>query len=260
MDFLTGIWNFAKSAMGWFTGGSALASLVQTALTAWGVSELNKTTTKENTETTASTTNQVDPGVRLQVNPDTEHKIPVVYGQAVLGGIITDAQLSNGNKTMHYVFTICEKTGTKMSDNQASVFTFRDVYWDDQRVVFQADGITADYSVDRDGNVDYSIQDIVKIYCYAGNSTSQVGVEDYATPAATPAYLIVPGWTTNHTMTDLIFAVARVDYNKDKGVTGVPTMTFKVENSMTLPGDCIYDYMTNTTYGAGIAAEEIYSQ
>jgi hypothetical protein len=26
---------------------------------------------------------------------------------------------------------------------------------------------------------------------------------------------------------------------------------------MTLPGDCVFDYMTNTRYGAGIPKEEI---
>jgi hypothetical protein len=36
-------------------------------------------------------------------------------------------------------------------------------------------------------------------------------------------------------------------------------MRFKIQNSMTLPGDCIYDYMTNTRYGAGIDPAEINS-
>jgi hypothetical protein len=29
---------------------------------------------------------------------------------------------------------------------------------------------------------------------------------------------------------------------------------------MTQPGDCLLDYMTNTRYGAGIAAQEIRSE
>jgi hypothetical protein len=35
-------------------------------------------------------------------------------------------------------------------------------------------------------------------------------------------------------------------------------MTFVIENSMKLAGDCLYDLMTNTRYGAGINPEEIY--
>jgi hypothetical protein len=54
-----------------------------------------------------------------------------------------------------------------------------------------------------------------------------------------------------------VFAIVKITYTKDKGVSGVPNMQFSLTNSMSLPGDCIYDYMTNTRYGAGIAASDI---
>jgi hypothetical protein len=60
-------------------------------------------------------------------------------------------------------------------------------------------------------------------------------------------------------MTGLAFAVIRVEYNKEKGVTGVGTIRVDAESSMTFPGDVLYDQMTNTKYGAGIAPGEIYS-
>lgn len=259
MNFITGLVDIAKGAWSWFTGGSTLASIAQTALTAWGVSKLSQSTTKENATTTVSQTNTPDPGVRLQVTPDTEHKIPVVYGSAYLGGIITDANITNNNKTMWYAITICEKTGLRMSDGVQSQFTFEDIFWNDQRIIFKTDGITADHSVDRDGNVDYSIQDQVKVYCYNGSSTDGVLPDNYTGTLPPPANTLMPGWSTTSTMNDLIFALIRVDYNKDKGVTGIPTVTFHVTNSMTMPGDSIYDYMTNTRYGAGIDPTEIYS-
>lgn len=260
MDFLSGIWNAAKGIWGWFTGGSTLASIAQTALTAFGVSQLSKFTNKENATTAASTTTAPDPGVRLQVDPDTEHKIPVVYGEAHLGAIVTDAQLTNDNKTMVYCLTICERTGVKLSDSQQSTVTFQDAYWNDQRIVFKADGITTDYSVDRDGNVDYSIQDRVKIYFYSGGSaSSNQQAPDGFSITATNAWTVMPGWSSSYTMNELVFAIIRVDYNKDKGITGLPTMAFHVKNNMDMPGDCIYDYMTNTRYGAGIDPTEIYS-
>jgi hypothetical protein len=59
-------------------------------------------------------------------------------------------------------------------------------------------------------------------------------------------------------MTNLCFALIRIDYNREKNVTGLGDIKFVIENSMTKPGDCLYDYMTNTRYGAGISAEEIY--
>jgi hypothetical protein len=55
-------------------------------------------------------------------------------------------------------------------------------------------------------------------------------------------------------MSNLVFVIVRVDYNKDKNITGLGDLTFEIKNSMKLPGDCLYDYMTNTRYGAGIDA------
>lgn len=273
MDFISGIVNAAKGLWSWFTGNSAIASLAQTALTAWGVSQLSQSTTKENTETTASTTNQVDIGVRLQVDPDPDHKIPVVYGEAYLGGIVTDAQITNSNKTMWYCITICERTGIKLSDNQASQIQFEDIFWNDQRLVFntgdQSDyGVLVDYSVDRDGNVDYSLQGQVRVYCFSGgknvlNLPQNVMPDNYRQYAGDTgpfqAFELMPGWGASYAMDNLAFALIRVDYNKDKGVTGLGDIKFHIKNTMTLPGDCIYDYMTNEIYGAGIAPEEIYS-
>jgi hypothetical protein len=69
----------------------------------------------------------------------------------------------------------------------------------------------------------------------------------------------MPNWTANHDMTNLVFAIVKITYNKEKNVTGLGDMKFVLENSMSEPGDCLYDYMTNTRYGAGIASTEIYA-
>jgi hypothetical protein len=61
-------------------------------------------------------------------------------------------------------------------------------------------------------------------------------------------------------MNNLIFAVVEVNYSLDKGITNLPNMTFTITNSMSQPGDVIYDYMRNTRYGAAIPVEEIYSR
>jgi len=50
----------------------------------------------------------------------------------------------------------------------------------------------------------------------------------------------------------MIFALVRVDYNKDKGITGLADIKFKIRNTMTQAGDVYYDYLTNAWYGAGI--------
>ena len=70
---------------------------------------------------------------------------------------------------------------------------------------------------------------------------------------------LMPTWTANHAMTDLVFALVRVEYNKERNVTSLGDIEFKLTNTMTLPGDCVNDYMRNTRYGAGIPDAEIYS-
>jgi hypothetical protein len=58
-------------------------------------------------------------------------------------------------------------------------------------------------------------------------------------------------------MSDLVFALVRVDYNRDKSVTAIGDYQFNIINSMSLQGDVIFDYATNTRYGAGIRLREI---
>jgi hypothetical protein len=62
----------------------------------------------------------------------------------------------------------------------------------------------------------------------------------------------MPGWDSAKTMDQLIFAVVELTYDKTKGVTALGKWNFEITNTMTQPGDCLYDYMTNTRYGVGI--------
>lgn len=253
MSFLDDIVSAGRSVAG-FIGGSGIGStLARTALLGFTLNQINKSINRENNQ------NTVDKGVRLQVEPDPEAKIPVIYGTTFINGIITDAALTNSNQTMFFCLTLSEKTGTKLSDSAASTFTFKDVYWNDERIVFKTDGITVDYTVDRNGTVNSDYSGLIKVYCYNGSSTAAVVPQGYTNASLSNAYDVFPNWTANHTMSDLVFAIVRIDYNKEKNVSGLPKMDFHISNSMTLPGDCLYDYMTNTRYGAGIDASEIYS-
>jgi hypothetical protein len=247
--------SFLKNVVGFFTGGSVASTVVKVAALTLIAKKLSNNAVKGNDPKTPA---NIDQGVRLQVPPAATNKVPVLYGAAYFGGIITDAFMTNNNKTMFYCLTLSEKTGSLLSTGQASSYVFKDAYWNDQRIVFKEDGITVDYTVDRAGTVDRSIGDQVKIYCYAGGSTSPVAPENYINNSLEPAYTVMPNWNEGtHQMNDLIFAIVRVDYNREKNVTGIGNMLFHIDNTMKLPGDVLYDYMTNTRYGAGIAAEEI---
>lgn len=258
MSWIDDILDFAGNFWDTVTSSGVVDSILTTALAFWGVSALSDQTNNENSTPATTETVTPDYGVRLQVTPDASHKIPVVYGNAYLGGIITDAQVSNSNKTMTYCITLCEKTGVKMSDGQTSQISPVNVYWNDQRIVFKVDGSTVNYSTDREGVADYSLSGLVKIWVYSGNSSTPMPFSGF-TVQNTPAYSRIPGWTSNHVMNDLVFAVIEVTYDKEKNVTGLGDLVFHLRNTMTLPGDCIYDYMTNTRYGAGIDPMEIYS-
>lgn len=259
MSFIDTIVDVGKSAFNFVTGNSIGSNILKTVVAGYALNKVTDNVSRTERDSSRNITPRPDPGVRLQIPANQDRKVPVVYGNAQLGGIITDAVMDENNTRMTFVLTISELTGQLLSDGTASQFSFIDAYYNDQRIVFQSDGITAEYSVDRDGNRDYSIKNLIEVYFYAGNSNSGILPDNY-TGTVPAAYTIVPNWTTSHLMSELVFAVVRVNYDRDKGVTRLPTMRFHVENSMNLAGDCLLDYMTNERYGAGIPIEDIFDE
>lgn len=260
MSFLDSILDVGGSAWQGLTGPGVAGGIARAGILALMLREVTASINKDNEKTDAAKRDRADYGSREQVDPNTESSIPVVYGQAFLSGNITDAQLTNDNQTMWYCITLCERTGVKLSDNQQSVIEFQEIFWNRNRIVFQPDGVTAAAFVDEDGVRSDSINGLIRFYPFSGNSTSPVKFKGQAQGNTSPAYNLFPNWTSNHMMNELAFCLVRVDYSAEKQVTGLGTMEFKLNNSMTLTGDCLYDYMTNTRYGAGITAEEIKSQ
>lgn len=261
-DIISGAGSLIGSIGNFFGGNSLGGNIVKTILTGFALNKVTSSINKQNSNesgggSTTSITPTPDTGVRLQVPPAGENRIPVVYGEAITGGIITDVKMTADNQTMYFVLTICEVTGNKMSDGNPSTFSFNDVYFNGNRVIFKSNGITASYMMDADGNVDRSIDGLVDVYCYANGSETPVVPDNYTNGSLSNAYAIMPGWTSNHLMSGLVFAIVKIKYSKDKNVTGMPNMSFAVQNTMTMPGDCLFDYMTSTRYGAGIDPTEI---
>jgi len=264
MAFLTAL---ATTVAGFIGVTSTIGVLlVRTAVSALVSYALNRSISKNQQQS------GFDPGARQMLSPATNHKIPVVYGSAYLGGAITDAQLVDSNKTMWVCLTIAEKTGPLVSTGAASTYTFNECYRNADQLIFQADGVTVAKSVDSETpqNEDPSMAGLIKIYMYAGsgaaaNQLTPAAASCVSTPTITPvnAWDIFPDWdgpvgtTPNDNMSDLVFALVRVDYNRDKNVTAIGDYQFNIINSMTLQGDVIFDYATNTRYGAGIRLPEI---
>ena len=189
-----------------------------------------------------------DQGVRVQLPPATDNKIPVIYGTAYQQPIITDAQISNGNNTMHYVLTLGERTDT-------GTYTVGDIYWNDQRLNFESDGFTVSGAVGPDGTTSTTLSSLVRCWVWAGGSGSAYQIKG-PTPAVN-AYDIIPNTSSTYAMTNLVFAVVQLEYKPEKGVTGLPTMTFEIQNSLKNPGDVIQDYLLNSRYGCGFASADV---
>lgn len=255
MSWLDDIVDFGSTALNWFGNNGVGASLAKSALLGYGLQQVTKSINRDNQKTDTTTP---DKGVRLTVDPSTDNKIPVVYGSAFVGGLVTDAELSDDNTKMYYVLTLCEVTGIKLSDSQASQISFSEIYYNDGLVTFQSDGITVASITDRAGTVNTDYAGLIKIKCYSG-STTAVAPSGYVLSAANYAYDAMPSWIAGQqTMSDLVYVIVELTYSKEKNVTSLGQMQFKLQNSMTMPGDCLYDMLTNTRYGAGIDPSQVF--
>lgn len=193
----------------------------------------------------------VNPGVRLQFDPNTETKLPVLYGRATMGGAVTDVELVNNNTELQVCLALAMITGNKI-DGTPRTYEFFNVFMDNQRLNFRADGQVIESATDTEGNINTAYDGKLGVYFYASSSEHVLpnGSED--TGILVDARNVFEGWTTNHFMTGILFAIVRIAWDPDLGFDRFPDFQFDIANSMTLPGDCLFDYLTNDVYGCGI--------
>lgn len=205
----------------------------------------------------ASKERTVDETERLQLDPDTNNKIPVLYGRAVISGKIVDAYeydvLAVDGRTrsvLSLVLSLAMITGNKINGDPTE-YTLHDVYIDNQRVTFANGGQVVQSVTDDAGetNTEWNSHILVKLYAESDNNIMHILHPD---GVVADARNYIPDWGPNHKMTGQLFAVVLVAYYPEVGLTKIPTFQFDIESSMNLPGDVLYDYMTNTVYGCGI--------
>jgi len=259
MSWLDDLGDSASSLFKSVSSSGLASTIAKTAALGLILNQVNSSMNKQNSVPQTATTSQPDRLVREQMSPDTNNSIPVVYGTGYVKGKIVDAKLSDDSKTMWYAVVVCEKTGVKLSDNTNSVISFDKIYLNTNEVLFQSDGITVQSTTDEDGNTDTSMNGFIKMYCYNNGGSSPTVPIGYTNGSLPWAYGIFPGWTAQHTMDGLVFVIVSVEYNKERNVTSLGELEFKITNTMTLPGDVLNDYMKSTRYGAGLTDEEIYS-
>jgi len=198
-----------------------------------------------------------NPGSRAQVPPAGDNKLPVVYGSAYVGGIVTDLSITSNNQTLYYVLTLAECTNTE-SGGTPDTYTFGDVYWGGKKVIFNA---TNQYKVDSlldesTGLYDTSVAGKLEFYKYSNGSFSPTNSSLTAIQVMNSSGLVYT-WDGNKEMSNCAFVIVKITYSQSANLTGLNQTKFQLTNSRTKPGDCFYDYLTSSRYGGAIPASSI---
>lgn len=207
---------------------------------------------------------QTDMGMRQQVPPAANNPIPIVYGDAWLGGTFVDAVLSTDNKTMYYVLVISNISADgqffyRRTDPTTGANQF---YYGDRLITFDgADPTKVVALTDGAGNIDTKVSGNLYINLYTSDLAGNI------TPVTGSAPSVVMGgaditpslrWpATGRQMNGLAFAIVKLTYNSEAGTTGLQPVTFKVSHYLkntgaAKPGDVLSDYLTSTVYGCSV--------
>ena len=193
-----------------------------------------------------------NPGNRQQVPPATDNKLPLVYGQAYLGGTIIDLSISVNNQELYYVIAIAEVT-----DNGADTMTFGEVYYGGKRCVFESGTANVTSLVDEStGFSDTSVKDKLQIFLYRNGSNNPANTTQSAISVMQTSGLSYI-WDNTKLMTNTAFAIVHISYDANAGLTGIAQTKFQLTNSRFTPGNCFLDYLTNTVYGAALPIDQI---
>jgi hypothetical protein len=200
-----------------------------------------------------------DNGVRLQVPPSAANAIPIVYGDAYMGGTFVDAVLSTDQQSMYYVLAV-----SCISPNGQFTFDTTKMYYGDRLITF--DSVTTTQVIKltdqaNPPNEDTKISGNLYISLYKAD---QSGVITSLNGAAAPSTVMggadIPAalrWTGLRGMNGLAFAIVRLSYSRDADTTQLQPITFYAKHYLNgtgtaKPGDVWYDYMTSKVYGGAV--------
>ena len=241
-------WIFGEGVTGWYVTATAFAvNMVASSI-------ISKSLAPSGPSTNDTTSN---PGSRAQVAPAGDNKIPVIYGSAYVGGIITDLSITSDNQKMYYVLTLGEVTNTE-TGGTPDTYTFGDVYWGGKKCIF--DGTDA-YKVvglldESTGVTDTTVNGKMNIYLFKNGSSSGVNTTLTAIQIMQSTGLVYT-WDGTKLMSNVAFAIIELTYNRDANITGIQQTKFQLTNSRHKPGDCFSDYWQSQRYGAGLELSQI---
>jgi hypothetical protein len=199
-----------------------------------------------------------NPGSRAQTPPAGNNKLPVIYGHAWTGGIITDLSITTDNQTLYYVFALSEVTNTESSSvGGPDNITFGDVYWGGKKCIFDVTDLTKVVKLrDPSTSQDQDISGYMNIYFYKNGSNQPANSSLTAIQVMNETGLTYT-WGGNKLMTNCAFAIIKLKYSQSRNLVGLSATNFEVTNARSAPGDCFLDYLTSTRYGASIPLASI---
>ena len=199
---------------------------------------------------------QQDNGVRQQVPPSADNSIPVVYGEAWLGGTFVDAVMSTDNQAMYYVLAI-----SNISPNGQFTYDTTKFYYGDRLITFAPGTNQVASLTDGAGNIDTKINGYLYINLYTSTAAGVITPVLGSAPNVAMGGADIPStlrWpSTGRQMNGLAFAIVYLKYNTDAGTTGLQPLTFKVKHALNgtgvaKPGSVLQDYLTNEVYGGAV--------
>ncbi|CAB4187340.1 Tip attachment protein J [uncultured Caudovirales phage] len=197
-----------------------------------------------------------NPGNRQQIPPATDNKLPVVYGDAWVGGTIVDLSISENNQDIYYVLALSEVTNSNTGQTPDTI-TFGDIYYGGKKVIFQGDGRTVASLLDEStGESNTQVNGLIQFFLYSNGSNSPTNTPQSAIEVMQTAGLVYK-WNSTKLMTNCAFMIIHLTYNGEAGIRGIEQTKIQVRNSRYKPGDVYSDYLINTRYGAALPASQI---
>ncbi len=197
---------------------------------------------------------QPDPGNPQQLPPAGNNLLPIVYGTAYVGGVITDLSISTDNQNIYWVLALSEVTNTEHGGTPDTI-TFGNVYWGGKKCIFGT-GAQVTGLLDESTGVTQDIKGYMDIYLYKNGSNQPANTSTSAITVMQASNLVYK-WNSSKLMSNSAFAIIHLKYNSSLNLTGLSQTRFQLTNSRVAPGDCFLDYLSSTRYGAAIPLAQI---
>jgi len=195
--------------------------------------------------------------------------IPVVYGQRRLGGTrvyvettnnANPASVSGGDDYLHIVLAVAQGGNRGANDDGIKDIT---------AVQFNNKEVWSGSAAGNTGSLDGDYSGKLTLRMWLGNNSQDGTSPDYTIGSFNRS----EDWTSSHKMNGVAYIYAILKYDRDL-YPGAPTITVNVkgkkiqavnalgtwssdDSELSNPANILYDYLTNSRYGKGIAAADI---